>query len=283
LDFDQRNDIKRRIDEASKLSDSSIVNAYSIVVKYSVKNGAEKLLIRQFRDTIDNQINNTLIPLLKDEEWLLDSVGLNTLQNNNLLPTLDQGVKAKDVYEAFLRFDDKPMISGIDAITRSLSKYCMNGEFCIATGDGINFNRYFLQEIVPFFDVTDPTYWLIDKSKKPVIESKSDQEQKIETDTKSNYPPAIETEKGKDYNKKEENEEIRRFKSITVSGKVPLERYTELFNYFITPFAMSGNKLDIEVSFKIHSTPANPLNESNPQYKSAKEAARQLGLDFEEE
>jgi hypothetical protein len=76
---------------------------------------------------------------------------------------------------------------------------------------------------------------------------------------------------------------IKKFKSITVSGKVPLERYTELFNYFITPFAMSGNKIDIEVSFKINSSSSSPIDESKQQYKSAKEAAKQLKLDFEEE
>ena len=70
---------------------------------------------------------------------------------------------------------------------------------------------------------------------------------------------------------------------ITVSGKVPLERYTELFNYFITPFAMTGNKIEIEVNFKIKSTTGSPIDETKQQYKSAKEAAKQLGLNFEEE
>ena len=80
-----------------------------------------------------------------------------------------------------------------------------------------------------------------------------------------------------------EEVETKKFKSITVSGNVPLERYTELFNYFITPFAMSGNKIDIEVSFKIKSNAGSPIDESKQQYKSAKEAAKQLGLRFEEE
>jgi hypothetical protein len=62
-----------------------------------------------------------------------------------------------------------------------------------------------------------------------------------------------------------------------------LEKYTELFNYFITPFAMSGNKLDIEVKFKVKSTEKSQLDESKQQYKSAKEAAKQLGLNFEED
>jgi hypothetical protein len=69
----------------------------------------------------------------------------------------------------------------------------------------------------------------------------------------------------------------------STSSNVPLERYTELFNYFITPFAMNGNKIQIQVSFKIASTDSSPLSESKQQYKSAKEAAKQLGLNFDEE
>ena len=75
----------------------------------------------------------------------------------------------------------------------------------------------------------------------------------------------------------------KKFKSITVSGNVPLERYTELFNYFITPFAMNGNKIEIEINFKIKSNTSSPIDESKQQYKSAKEAAKQLGLKFDEE
>jgi len=55
---------------------------------------------------------------------------------------------------------------------------------------------------------------------------------------------------------------VKKFEAITVSGKVPLERYTELFNYFIMPFAMSGNKIEIEVKFRIKSSDSNPLDES---------------------
>lgn len=62
-----------------------------------------------------------------------------------------------------------------------------------------------------------------------------------------------------------------------------LERYVELFNYFITPLAMNGYKIDIEMKFKIKFSVTNQLDESTQQYKSAKEAAKQLGLNFEEE
>lgn len=277
LEKEQREDIKRRIEEASKQSDSSLVTAYSMVVKYSVRKGVEKLNITQFKDTIDNQINSTIIDVLKTEEWLLESVGLSTLRTNNLLPTLVQPIKAKDIFEAFIRFDDKPMVTGQEAVSKSLLKYCYNGEFCIATGDGSTFTKYFLQENVPFFDVTDPTYYLLDKTLKPQPQPTIVVNDKGEVVT----PPSLVKEPP--MSTTPESGAAKQFKSLTVSGNVPLERYTELFNYFIVPFATTGNKIEIEVKFKIKSGQSSPIDESKQQYKSAKEASKQLGLKFEEE
>ena len=156
----------------------------------------------------------------------------------------------------------------------------MNGEFCIATGDGNSFTRFYLKESVPYFDVTDNTYWLADKSLKPIPEPIP---KTVETEDQSTLPqvndPKVPTIPGAG----NEPDPIKKIKAITVSGKVPLERYTELFNYFITPFAMSGNKIDIEVSFRIISNAGNPIDESKQQYKNVKEAAKQLKLDFNEE
>ena len=283
LEKEQKDDIRRRIDEANKQADISLVFAYSIILKYSVKNGMEKLVVKQFKDTLESQINNNIISALKEEEWLLESVGLSTLRSNKLLPTVEQPVKAKDVYEAFLRFDDKPMITGAEAVAKSIQKYCYNGEYCIATGDGKNFTKFFLRENVPFFDITDVTYWLVDKSLKPQPQPTAEplknekgeiiQPPSVVNDSGANGTPETKTETGSS----------KKFKSITVSGKVPLEQYTQLFQYFISPFAISGNKLDIEVKFKIKSTDTSPLDESKSLYKSAKEASKQLNLDFEEE
>jgi hypothetical protein len=280
IEKDQKDDIKRRMDEASKQSDISIVSAYSIIAKYSVKNGVEKIVIKQFKDTLDSQVNNNIIDALKDEEWLLSAVGLNTLRNNNLLPTPEQAIRAKDIYEAFLRYDDKPMINGQEAVAKSILRYCNEGEYCIASGDGVNFEKYYYKEAVPFFEVTDSIYWLVDKSLKP-------QPQPVQPtdpiDGGDDVPPTGVSEPTPVPGGGDEPATIKRFKEIMVSGKVPLERYHELFNYFITPFAMSGNKIDIEVQFKIKSSESNPLDETKQQYKNAKEAASQLGLKMEEE
>ncbi|MBK7304322.1 MAG: DUF499 domain-containing protein [Saprospiraceae bacterium] len=281
LNNEQKIDIRRRIEEASKQSDISLVSAYSLVAKYSVKSGIETLVIKQFKDSLETQINNNVIAALKEEEWLLESVGLSTLKNNNLLPTPEQAIKAKDVFEAFLRFDDKPMITGPEAVSKSIQKYCTNGEYCIATGDGRTYTRFFFQESVPFFDVNDITYWLVDKSLKPQQSTApiiNDKGEVVTPLPQVNEGPVKSTNDGT-----EETGTSKKFKSITVSGNVPLERYTELFNYFITPFAMSGNKIEIEVNFKIKSNIGSPIDESKQQYKSAKEAAKQLGLKFDEE
>ncbi len=279
LEKEQKEDIKKRIDEANKQADASLVSAYSIVLKYSVKNGIEKLAVKQFKENIESQINNNIISALKEEEWLLESVGLGTFRSNNLFPTVEQPLRTKDIYEAFIRFDDKPMITGTDAVAKSILKYCYNGEYCIATGDGKSFTKYFLQENVPFFDVTDVTYWLVDKSSKPVPKTPTEPPKDGEGEETNPTDDGIDVDR---VNPAIEGT-AQKFKSITVSGKVPLEQYTELFNYFIVPFATSGNKLDIEVKFKIKSTESNQIDESKQQYKAAKEAAKQLGLKFEEE
>jgi len=281
LERDQKEDLRKKIEDASKQAEVALVNAYSTVLKFSVKNRFELLTVKQFKETFDGQINTNVFSALKDEEWLLDSIGLGTLRNNNLLPTTETPIKAKDVYEAFIRFDDKPMITDAEAVRKSLIKYCYEGTLGIASGDGKTFTKFYLKENVPFLDVNDANYWLVDKSLKPT-------ESPIPTGEGVGSAPTISpkgdavAEAGGTAPEKDENN-VKEFRSITVSGRVPLERYTELFNYFITPFAMNGNKIEIHVTFKIASTENSPLTESKPQYKSAKEAAKQLGLDFQEE
>jgi hypothetical protein len=279
LEPEQRTDLKKRTDDAIKQAEVALVSAYSIVAKHAAKNGIETLSIQNFKDSLDLQINANIIGTLKDEEWLLDAVGLGTLQSNNLLPTPTNSLKTKDVYEAFLRFDDKPMITGKEAIAKSLQKYCYNGEYCIATGDGTSFTRYYFQENISFFEVDDTTYWLLDKSLKP-------QPQAAESSNANAVPPtstsaSVVAESPVGFDTSETNNAIKQFKSITISGKVALEHYTQLFNSFIMPLAQ--NNIEIEIKIKGKSTSAKPIAETSQEYKIVKESAKQLGLNFDEE
>lgn len=283
LEPEQKTDLRKRMEDAQKQSEASLAAAYSNAIKYGTKQGVEILAIKQFKDSLDIQINNHIIGTLKDEEWLLENVGLGTLRSNNLLPTVDSAIKVKDVYEAFIRFDDKPMIVGREAVARSLQKYCTHGELAIASGDGNSFTRVYYQENVPFLDVEDASLWLMDKS----LAVKNDQPESAPGIYPSTGTGHVVREKPDDsvptVVTDHTDQPVKQLKSIKIAGNVPLNNYTELFNYFIAPFAMNGNKVEIDVTFKIKSTASNPLTENMIQYKSAREAATQLGLDFEED
>ncbi len=277
LERNQKEELDRRLKESSRQADVSIVKAYSILVKYSAMNGPGHILIQQFQNSINDQINTVIIDTLKQEEWLLESIGSNTMRLHNLLPTPEQALRVKDVYEAFIRFDDKPMITSADAVAKSLVKYCYNGEFCIATGDGTSFTRYFLGEQVPFFDVSDQTYWLLDKILMPKPE--------IQPGTPEPDVPNVPGDRvGEGETSLPDVPELgapRVVKSVTVSGRVPLDQYTQVFSSFIMPLAQ--NNIEIEIRIKGKSTSLKPLSETSQEYKIVKESAQQLGLSFEEE
>jgi hypothetical protein len=277
LETDQKDDLNKRTKTASQSTESSIVTAYSLLVKYSVKEGASVLNLGQFSDSIDSQINKNVMEALKNEEWLLESVGLATLRNNNLIPDKGYSLKAKDVYEAFIRFDDKPMVTGKDAVSRSLQKYCSNGEFCIAAGDGKQFTRHYYKGPVPFFDVDDSTYWLIDPSLIP-DDPKDDPKDKPGDNSNKDPKPVPD---GKDPAQPKQDDPVNKLKSVTVSGKIALEQYTQIFNSFILPLAQ--NNIEIEIRITGKSTHSKPLTHTSQEYKIVKESAKQLGLDFDEE
>jgi len=280
LEREQKDDTKRRMDEASKASDSSIVTAYSIIVKYSAVNGINKLLVQQFTDSLDNQINGNITTLLKEEEWLLDNIGLGVLRSNNLIPTADQQtIKVKDVYEAFLRFDDKPMITSHEAVGRSIQRYSLNNEICVATGDGVSFTKFFIGQQIPFFDVNDTTYWLVDQSLIPAPNVEPTSPAPF-----TNHPPTSTTgvvpgggaveNPVKPYN-------VQEIKSLIISGRVPLENFTSLFPSFIATLA--HNNVEIEIKIKGTSNSTKQITENSPEYKIIKESAKQMGLNLSEE
>lgn len=276
LEKDQKDELKKRTDEAAKQIESSIISAYSILVKFSSKNGADRLNITQFKDNIERQISDTLYETLKNEEWLLESVGLNTLRTNNLLPTIETSIKTKDIYETFLRFDDKPMINGIEAIQTSLQRYCSNGEFAIATGEDKNFTAIFYKSSVPLFNVSDPTYWVVDKSLyKQETAATGSEVTAVDGDDAIEAGETDTSDAGNDTGKS------RIFRSIEISGKVPLENYNQIFTSFLMP--LKDNHVEIEIKIKGKSTKSKPITESSPEYKILKESAKQLGLDLEEE
>ncbi|GAB3950068.1 DUF499 domain-containing protein [Spirosoma harenae] len=284
LDTDQRTDLKKRIDTTNQDIEKALAATYSVLIKYSAKNGITKVEAAQFRESFDAQVNGVLVPLLKEgsqDICVLEKVSYNTLAKANLLPAVGHPIQAKEIYEAFLRYDDKDMIVGPQALQESLLRYCSAGQFAIAAGDGKDFQRVYYQESVPYFDVQDSTYWLVDKS---LYQPKPAQEPEPDPDGSRPYQNPVKPEGFEepwpDQGSKPDNGP-RPIKSVTVHGKVDIINYNQVFTTFIMPLAQNG--VEIEIRIKGKSTASKPLTETSQEYKVVIEGARQLGLQVDEE
>jgi hypothetical protein len=270
------------MNESTKLVDSSLAIAYSLIIKYSARDGVKLLKIDQFKDNITNQITS-IISKLYEEEWMLRAVGYNTLRTNNLVPTLGNPIKVKDVHDAFLRFDDKPMIANTDAIQNSILRYCNEGNFSIGSGDGRIFSKYYYKESVPFFDVLHNDYWLVAPEDLPTKDNITEK-----SHNGANNIPSTPTNNNIDYPIKDDdffaaddtvsNEAI--IPSVTISGILTDKvQFMSLGQYYLVPF--KDNSIEMEVKFKIKSSPNSPLTENDQKFKRMKEAVKQLGFDLE--
>lgn len=197
------------------------------------------------------------------------------LQEINLILTAKNPAKVKKVYETFLRYNDKPMVTGVQAIQNSLLRLCNGKQVAIAQGEPGNFTKIYLGTGVPFFDVTSPDFWLVDKSlyqpetpEIPVPEK----------------PPVPYPEKGGTGSPDAGNEDpttTKEFKTVTISGKVDVANYSQVFTSFINP--LMKNNVEISITIKGKNTNAAPLAENSQHFKIIQESASQLGLDFEAE
>jgi hypothetical protein len=113
------------------------------------------------------QLTVNVLNELRENGMVLRRIGLNIINRNGLMPTVEKPVKVNDLYEAFLRFDDKPMILNADAITDTVNKYCEEGTWNVGTGAGEPYSRIYHQESVTFLNPQEDGYWLLDPSVMP--------------------------------------------------------------------------------------------------------------------
>ncbi|WP_027303393.1 DUF499 domain-containing protein [Rudanella lutea] len=282
LEAPQGRELKEKIDEASKRTEIALAEAYSIALKHTAKEGIKALLVDGTKDSLDTQINSSLMQRLKDESWVLDSIGPLVLQNYNLMPVVGRPVKAKDVYEALLRYDDKVMITRLDVVQTGLLRFCQDGNLAIASGDGSTWDRVYYKESVPFFDVKSDSYWLVDKStyQAPAPAAPPTANEPGSHPTSPSQPGSGETAGGSAPSQPGTSVATQ-YRSLKVSGKLDKQNWTQAFNSFINPFR--NHNIEIEVTIKVHSTAADPFFENDQRYTLIKESSKQMRLDFEGE
>lgn len=274
LEKDQNDDIVNRKKEFDKKVNEALIRAFNEVIKYSAKEGLKTYELKDYSNDFSTQINTNLLNEIIEEEWIIKSVGRKLLENINMLPTTGYNVRIKDLYEAFLRYDDKPMITGPEAIKDTINRFCSNRTFNVGFGTATKFTNIYSGQTVPFLEVDSDEYWLLDPSvvmELPPVEKKTEPG----TEPKLN-PPSPPTQEPK----QEPEPVAKTYKKIIISGNVPIENYSQLFSSFIN--TLKNNRLKIEVKFTASSTDSNPLTENSQLIKSVKESASQLGLKFEE-
>jgi hypothetical protein len=155
----------------------------------------------------------------------------------------------------------------------------MNNEICVATGDGASFTNYFIGKSIPFFDVNDVTYWLVDKSLIPAPSEEPNNPQPLTNNLPTGIP-IVPTGGNAVVNPTIPNN-VQEIKSLIISGRVPLEHFTQLFPSFIATLA--HNNVEIEIKIKGTSTSTKQITENSAEYKIIKESAKQMGLNLSEE
>lgn len=276
LEKDQNTEVQNRKREYETGVNEALIRAYNTVIKYSAKEGIESYILKNYAADFSSQIRQNLISEITEEEWIINAIGRNLLDRINMLPGKDKGIKVKDLYETFLRFDDKPMITGPSAIIETVNRYCTNGVFNVAFGVPGKWSRITKNDSVPFLDVNSEDYWLVDPSV-VMTSAGNDSNNGAGLNSDGNGEKTT-TNKGTENDEEKNSSTSKTYSKVTISGRIPLENYAQLFTSFVQ--TLRNNNLSIEVKFTAKSTNANPLAENSATVKSIKESASQLGLDF---
>lgn len=291
LDKDQLTDVMKRSSEYDIEANKALIGAYSVVIRYSARNGFTRYDLTSFANDLTAQIRSNMMEELVKENWILKSIGCRTLDVNNLMPAVGKPVKLNDIFEAFLKFDDKPMILGPETVTACANDNCQKGHFNIAQStDGNVFKNIKHLATMPFLDPTDENYWIIDESivEKPVetatgvnVGSVTGNGASAPFGGASNDPmnsPAVPSA-GQAGTSSTEADKV--FQNIEISGSIDGSKWNQMFSSFIN--LLRRNNLEIDVKIKAKSTADNPIKESSPTYKSIKESASQMGLNLKAE
>lgn len=287
LDSDQRKDINDRKRTSEQDAKEQLIHAYSTVAK-CVRDEINTYEVTSFAQEMSFQITNNILNELRENSWVLRRIGMNIISRNGLFPTVEKPVSVNELYEAFLRFDDKPMILNPQTVTDTVNRYCEESMWNVGTGSQGHYTRIYHEERIPFLNPQEDGYWLLDPSvtlpgngtagtsnetgqgKEPISGTG--------TTTGSGATPNSGSSTGTGSQSSSKN-----FKHVTINGSVPIENYSQLFQSFVQ--TLRYNNLKIEMKFSADSTSQSPLTENSQIVKSIIESASQLGLaiKFEEE
>ena len=278
LDAEQQGEVVRRLEDAHRAYRGTFAAAYPHVGRFDGDEFVSTSLING-RKAFSEHL--TLVwEHVKDEEWLIEKVGALTLREANLVPEqADDAIPVRDAVEAFLRFTDKPMITTAQAVYTGLRDAAANK----VIGVGFGMTR---DAVEPKWcgetqglgaPLAEEGYWVI-----PAFEPRPDTtgEDGQDGDGGDTYTPPVDEDTIGDPPPPPPGEPVERVK---VGGAVPLESWTQIFQYLIAPANQMGMRAKLSIDFEFETSTSIPVDENDPRLRSIVESARQLGLKVEEE
>ncbi|WBM74551.1 ATP-binding protein [Saprospira grandis] len=272
LDKGQMEDLRRRKQEANDKIERNLPGLYNYLVKYSMKDGAKFLLLQEDAFSLKQLLEHKIIDRLKEEQWLLDSLGRSLLSKHNLWPTEGNAISVQMIYEAFLRYDDKPLITGPEAISQAIQTFLHRSYCALAEGASPKALEQFYEDSLPFgFQAEEEQFYLIDLTDLP-----EEEVEEVAPDTKREE--IVEERSTPEELSVQKVDEELRYTAFQTTGQVGPKEYTKLFDYFIRPFLREGDEISIDLSFNIKT--GTSFDEKDERYQRAKEAAKQLGFNI---
>ena len=263
-------DIRDRIVGLKEKIDGTVGTAYCVALRVSKNNEVESVKIPNGKSSFAEHLQGVWNQL-KDEEWIISSVGSTVLKEAGMWPEEGKSVCLKDATEAFLRFTDKPILSDNGAVGRGVSRLCREKLIGIAYGSSTE--DIASREIG--VDVTlnpfDDAVWLIPSFKE------------IQEEVGSNAIPAESKDTAQVSESKKDGGSPSgiSYRRVRIHGKVPLEHFSDIFSSFIRPLV--NHKPKIEISIEASAIGGVLIDGKTIDHGGIKEAASQLGLSVEVE
>jgi hypothetical protein len=284
LDTEQRDELKQKLDKARE----SVVEALGAAYTYAARIEGQKIVVAtlsEIKPTLTEHLQAAWRQIVEDEEWILRKVGTVTLQNVGLVPT-EGGNRVKDCVEAFLRYTDKPIISTKESVLQGLSSACKEG--IVGIGRGVSLAKLqakWCGESVDL-DPAEDGLWVIPPFSKETKTDAADPEKgsefQLESTGKKTWPTVTGKDGGDSTTGKIAEKAAKQVRRVTIKGAVPMESWGDVFRCFVNPAArLNPKQLRLGIDFEIELSA--PLGEDNSTLKAMREAARQFGLELEEE
>jgi hypothetical protein len=279
LDPEQRDDLKERTERERTRLVEAIADCYSVVLRVKGANTVESVEMPPGKRGDTAKYFEGIFRQLQDASWLIGSVGRLTLEKAGLWPTPGHPVNVKEATDAFLRFTDKEILTHAKAVANGLTELVRKRQLGIAYGGKPeSLSGQSAGEAVSI-DPMDESIWVVDIGS---VAAPTAEGMTATTGSTSSVATGT-SDSGSSSSGDGAVGSETAYSSVHVSGRVPLESWSDVFASFIRPLTASNADLTIKIDITGKARAGGSIPGKLVDQGGIKEAAKQMGLDVEAE